>query len=164
MGRLVLAMPHPVVAEAHGQKKFGVDHGGPELDFCLVFFEPPGMIGSLRDPPFYRMLGIDPAKFVLTGHPGNHAELETPSRARAGRDFDPRLWRILDKWRLARCGADFFERLDLRRKPGAVTRESEQIFDGAKGCEFLRGGCEEDRHAGAIGNATASDLARARHA
>src|SRR5882762_8497447 len=94
MRGFVLAMAHPVVAEAHGQKKLRVDHGRPELDLgFLAFFEAPGVIDSLDDSALDRALKIDPAKFVLTGHPGDHAKLEAPAGARAGRDFDPRLER-----------------------------------------------------------------------
>src|SRR5713101_498373 len=119
-------MAHPVVAEAHGQKKLRVDHGGPELDLdFFAFFEAPGVVGSLDDAALDRALKIDPAKFVLTSHPGDHAKLEPPAGARARRDFDPCLERTVDQRRFARRGADFLERLNFRREAGAVTREAE---------------------------------------
>src|SRR5258708_24884459 len=107
MGSLVLAMPHPVVAEPHSEKKLRVDHRRPQLDVGVFFFQPPGVILALENPALDCALKIDASIFVLTGHPGDHAEFEPAAGAPPLGDLDSRPQTRLDERRPARRAANF---------------------------------------------------------
>ena len=161
MRRLVLAMAHPVVAEPHRQKELRVDHGRPELDVGVLFFQPPGVIAALDNPALDRALKIDAPKFVLTRHPGDHAELEPAARAGSRRNLDPRLKRRLDQRGFARRGADFVQRHALRPDASPVTGQPEQVLSRPDRAQFPGGRRKKNHHPGAIGHHSPRDLAGA---
>ena len=164
MRRLVLAMPHLVVAQPHRQKKLRVDHRRPQLDVGVVFFEPPGVIAALENSALDRALKIDASIFVLARHPRDHAELEPAARARPRRDFHARDQRRLDQRRLARRAPNFVQFLVLRPDSRAIAGQPEQVFRRAQDAELVGRGREENRHSGAIGHHAPRDFARTRDA
>src|SRR5579862_9305708 len=161
MGRLVLAMPHAVIAEPHCQKKLLVDHRCPQLDVGLFFFQPPGVIVALEDPALDCALKIDPPIFMLSGHPRDHAKPEPAARARPRRDLDARCERRLEQRRLARRPANLVQLLVLGPDTGAIARQPEQVLRRAQRAELVGNRREENRHPGAIRHDPTRDLARA---